>query len=302
MSALLLHSAYFGFGYFNYPTYGNIYKVSINLGVIFTYACAFLLPYSKDQRIREAFVLVFIINILWTLMAGLGFTSYYGFDYNLSVTASVISLMFPVVIYLTKEKHKYILGLLTFSAILGTKASAGLGGFIGACFVYGWMKVSKLWTVVVTALGVLVSYLIYGKELFEANGRLWAWKTLYLNEALKNNKLFGIGFGVSPSYFQVLQTKYKIHRTNEVFWWAHNDLLQIFFECGPIITAYIALIYLFYLARSYKNSCVYSLMFLVSYGVNSLTNFPHHHATGVLCVLMGVVIVHEEYLTKKEIS
>jgi len=304
MSFFVAQSAYFSFGYFNKPMYGNAHKVSILLALVFTYVIVLILPHLKDKKIRDGFVLVFIINVIWTTLAGMGITNYYGFDYNRSVTASVLSLMFPVCLYYLKGRHKYILALLTFNAILWTKASAGLGGFIGASFAYTWMRVSKLWSMVALSIGVGISYLVYGKDLLEPSGRLWAWENLYLKQglvALREKGWFGFGFGISPSYMNILQQKYNIRNGSEIFWWAHNDLLQMFLECGPIIVVYISILYLFYLLRAYKNSCVYSVMFLISYGVNSLTNFPHHHATGIICVIMGLLLVNEENKFKKEI-
>lgn len=232
-----------------------------------------------------------------------------GFGANVSVNATLLSLMTPILFFDfdTHLKYNLIALALTFLAILKTKASAGLVSFLIStwCYFAMYYKFSGQYiasTVVASVIFSIIIYFIINKlkknfTLCSISGRQdifrFAQKWIMPNW----NKYVGIGFGTLSFIYPSTLARLEKEKLNQFrigsYIWIHNDIYQLWMEGGIIGLAIgtVCYVYAFYLAITTYNLA--GIAFLISYFFNSLFNFPNHMVPDLIVIISFIKFITE---------
>ena len=138
--------------------------------------------------------------------------------------------------------------------------------------------------IVVSCIGLTISYLTFGENLFDASGRFyilpigWDWLMTYGSWAL------GEGQGASQLIVPLIQKLSGPPRS--YFYFFHNDWFQIFFELGIVGIFFSGLVGVCALIKSYSRPWLFSAV--CAYGTAMLGNFPLHVAS---FAVLGVFLI-----------
>jgi len=249
-----------------------------------------LLAYGNMHRLKKSVGMLVPIAAIYTIIGYVYGWEFQGFGANVSVNATLLSMLLPFAMTPLNI-------VLVLAAILTTKASIGLIAFCGAVFAYFFIKSANkgkflLISSVVGTVSFVIFYLIYGATLWTATGRLPIWE-FCLNFTWERQKWFGTGAGTFSHIMPVLQSmKVFNEHPGEYFIYLHNDIIQLFFETG-IIGVLLAIIAVGSVVKK-----AWGNPMLIAYGtawlINSIGNFPNHLATTTLLTIIYLSIVFQK--------
>ena len=260
-----------------------------------------ILLYVNPRNLKKAIAYIMPINILWCgsvlwytkiflpLQNPMGIHA--GFDYNISVNATLMALMLPF-------NMNIFTALATLFVVISCKTSMGIVATIAAIAVYFFAKSkNKIPIALISAILIGISLVLipeYDPKFFIPSCRLATWKAIVALVAREGRELFGFGMGTFSHIMPAVKILIpKITPENQVMLWAHNDYLQYYFEAGlvGIVLAVPVLIETVY--KSWKRPIC--LSFVAAYLVSCVGNFPSHLASSsLLCIVMISLIYRKE--------
>lgn len=187
--------------------------------------------------------------------------------------------------------------VICFIAILCTKVSAGILGFIIGYLFWAWHKSKKTFWIMVTFLvmaGAMIGFSGKADYYFQDTHRLKVWeKSIAI---WKDRPLTGYGLGSFRTTFMGKSPEFQ----KDGYWaQAHNEYLQILYEEG-IIGLGIIIALMFTTALSFYRTRKGLIPFtaLIVGAFVSIFSFPFHTAMGGIIILALVMYEKERGSTK----
>lgn len=239
------------------------------------------------RQMKFAIAALCIINAAYVvLQACLGATAFHrgGLFDNASLNASMIAVMYPVLLAERSLLHKHFLVLikvlLPIVAVLCTDSTVGIVAMIFSLTVYLLtsfrLSVKQLIPIgLVLPIIVILNFEKIGiTEFFNSSGRVYVWKLVGGYFLKFVNPIVGMGQGAAFYTVPALQ-KSVYHQTNDSFFaWLHNEWLQVLVEQGAVgfalaVTAFSACIY-----YAWKSKASWLFTSLATLGLVACVNYP----------------------------
>lgn len=254
-----------------------------------------LVGYNYVNEKIHNYLLILLVACCAQVFIGVPF---YGFTGNTSLNATLISLMFPLCIPVLNRFNWGVLAgfIMCFLSILKTSASLGMVALIGSYFTYLLFvknRMKKIFLPVLLILTCPIVYFSYGENTYSFSGRPDVWLSMWKYIQNEGNILSGTGVGSGFHLIQQAILKYS-ETKKELTPWAHNEILQVFFETGILGLFACAISFGDFLFRSIKGSLPYLVAFAFSYLINCFGNFPHRLAPDTFLILLAIIICYKK--------
>jgi O-antigen ligase len=200
-----------------------------------------------------------------------------------SMDACFLALMLPLFIY----NRFYVASVLIAAAILFTKSATPIFMFVAYGFIVLWYWNKKLlW---LSAVPILLGAIFLKEFLYYPADRLQVWGDVFPKWVSTFNIWLGSGSGTYKVLGPVFQTEGV---TTSIFYFTHNEYLQIFFEQGLV-----GLVLGLWVTGRYfiRSTNPLSKISLSGFAVCSLTQYPFRFAlTAFLFIYVIRLIIEEE--------
>jgi len=232
--------------------------------------------------------LIYCLYCLW-LHNGIGYPM--GFDYNRSVNGTLLSMMLPFCMNIWT-----VVG--TLFVIAYCKVSIGMAATLVGVTVFYFMKTRykmsfALLALIFAGMSLAFLYYHYGAQLADYSSREVTWKTIPYLVAREGREMFGYGTGTFSHLMPSAKFLFpKMVTDPYIMFWAHNDLLQFYFENGWYGYLLVLPVVFEILRKSMKSP--FFMAFFAAYFVNCLGNFPSHLASTGLLLITVISLVYRE--------
>jgi O-antigen ligase len=306
MGLLYLMSVLIGlFIYFFMPltAYAN-YPLSLQAGmaaqlmlaVVYStfFAIFFLLIKNREKNlILKSLLLVVLLDPVFMF-----FNDHYWVMGNHSVDASFLACMIPL---LVKEKFPLpVIGLILIEILLTKSVTAmsavALGLVIFGLLYYGKRSLTLTIPTVLIGFGLCDLFMIHfhgsgiiasSNSILQDHGRFYTWHECFEYYWGHFQPWFGTGIGTYWTWGTLVQLANK---QRDIFYWLHNDWLQIFFEYGIIGFSLVVWVYGVALYRLKKRPLLFTSFSL--FGYSAFTQMPLRQP---LFALLGGYLLFEAY-------
>lgn len=299
-------SVYLGltFGYFlsdnaiqSILTQNPYHLLSNSKGALTVLLSAFFLINLKDYISEKISSFLTIILLACCIQVFIGFP-FYGLTGNTSLNATIISLLLPLCIPFLKKFYagEYYFFLISFIAIIQTKASLGLIALILSATTYLFLNEKTLLKYFYTLFPIItgsIGYYFYSDSLYSLSGRPDIWNSMWQYIKNEGNIFFGTGIGSGFYLIQKSILKYSVVK-KELTPWGHNEILQVFFEGGLVGLLLCAASFIHFIVTTIKKQRIYLTAFGISYLINCAGNFPHRLAPDTFLILIAIILAYKE--------
>jgi hypothetical protein len=194
-----------------------------------------------------------------------------------SVDSSVIACILPAIISLKKKEEgvNFIFLTLGFMAIYLGHSSTAMACLGVGTIAYYLSKKRSLKPLLLVPVAAGIAWVFLQDKLLESDGRFYEWKLQmhYWWEHL--NRYIGAGpgtFFILGPRIQFLSFTGPVDPHYPIFFWLHNDWLQVLWEQGIVGFVSLVMLYLFMLKKSFNRPWLFSMV--CAYGFMGLTQFP----------------------------
>lgn len=239
---------------------------------------------------------------------------------NPAIDVSFISCVIPFLITWalgnfswTKKNVLKVIGLVgvpVFACIASKTSSGVLGVGVGiASFFWSRNGLKKVYLYIATGFAAIVAgvgYLMQKGQLFEGSGRYLVWQHSieFWNSQVYNLNApyiphsIGAGLGSFFMYGPTLQMEESIKNgwnSLDIFFWLHNDWLQVLFETGYIGVLLTIIMFAMAVYKSRHIPTVFAS--LLTYGAISFIQMPLRHA---IFAFFGLFLIAQAFSASKE--
>lgn len=274
-----------------------LHVLSILKGTITILFCGILLLVGKKLINKSISDVILILLIACCVQVFTGFP-FAGLTGNTSLNATLISLMLPLCVPSLRKFYagEYYAFLVCFVAIIYTGASLGLIALIVSSTVYLFLSsktILKYFSLLIPLVSIPIMHFIYKNNAYSFSGRPDIWYSMW--EYIKNNGNYLFGTGVGSGFYLIqkaILTYSKLRK--ELTPWGHNEILQVFFECGGVGVMLCAYSFIDFIRRAASNSNIFLVSFAISYLINCFGNFPHRLAPDTFIILTAIILAYDE--------
>lgn len=232
-----------------------------------------LLVLGKEDffiKVRQALLFLAVVDSGFVIVRGLLYGSYsaYFILSNSATDASFLACFLPIAGWFS---------IPILIAIALTKSSTGFGA-VGVVLISWLMSkhgLKKTWPILVIIPLLMwgVGHFFLQGELFNSNGRFYVWRIAYeyWSKLPGFYRAFGTGAGSFFVYGPVLM-KSAEPTTSMVFFWMHNDWLQVLFENGWTGLSLVFLVFLKLMCGTEEDPKAFAM--LCTFGFIGLTQMP----------------------------
>ena len=255
--------------------------IALSLLWITSFAIFFLFLKQKlNSSLMKMFVYLAIIDAFIMV-----FHDHYWVMGNHAADASFLACCLPLICYFADGPLWGIYFIWMLIEILLTKSVTGISAVgiemvLWGLFMFGKTSLKATLPLLVTGAFLVSKFMNWyrmpgiianNNSLFNDNGRFHLWKISWQYFSEHFYPYFGSGPGTFYTWGPHIQ---NIHpeTSGGIFFWVHNDWLQILFEMGIIGLILALFIFIFALYKLKNNGYLFTSLFL--FGYVSLTQFP----------------------------
>jgi len=223
---------------------------------------------------------------------------------NTSADGTLLAIMVPFIFSWASRRKlsAHLIVLIPLIAILLTKSSVGIGGFILGAVIYYSLRTVRivsfkkwLFLIFIALVIMTISARIYiGSDFFDDTHRFQAWAFFMKWWAQDIDRvIFGTGFGTFWAYGPWLQYSKQFTPHLEIFTFMHNDWFEILFEIGVI--GFI-LAFWQYLRGLVNTSRIEIFTSMVVLGACAFFNMPFKYplSCGICFLILSMAISKEK--------
>jgi hypothetical protein len=246
-----------------------------SLASLFLFSFTFLIGKFDIKKVPSVVYFLFASFCFYCLQYDRGLSLYLGFNRSLVCTTLALALPF----FYTKANLA-----MAFAACVASDTSMGIIAISFSFFVKQLVE-KKYKTSLILVIIALVSFVTtHEGDAFRFSDRLHHWKFALSNWVELGNIWTGTYSG-SFSFLMPAMQRVTTGQGTNLFAHLHNDYLQLFCESGIIgivLAFYVLIDHVFILAKK-RDSLL--LMFVASYLVSCVGNFPSHLAQNVIFII-----------------